>query len=213
MNRRRVLRWLASGGAVGLSGCALLRPGEQRSVRPTPERPERPGDEALVDYVGDHAETTVANRMIRDRRASTVSVDCRAVVVKRTDTGVYLVTERDGSAQFDDRSGSFTTTLFYAVTDSATVPVGNEQVRDTEVYESSEESENLDKTSGIGISNFDGTERTFRWPVVEEPAWAGLWIAITPDGRLIACGAADSECATPYPLSPESDTLTARDPL
>jgi hypothetical protein len=138
------------------------------------------------------------------------------------------------------------------------VAVDNEQVRDTEVYEPSEESENLDQTSGIEVSNFDdtehdltvsvsdterarsdpvfertftlsrhagidifelvrkagtydvsaaladGTERTFRWRVVEEPAWAGLWIAITPGGRLLACGAVDSECATTYPLPPES---------
>jgi len=267
MNRRRVLRWLASSGAVSLFGCALLRPGEQSSVRPTPERPERLGDEALVDYVGDHAETTVANRMIRDREVSTVSVGCRAVVAKRNGAGIYLVAECFGSSQFEDMTGSFTTTPFYAVTDSDTVAVDNEQVRDTEVYESSEESENLDQTSGIEVFNFDDTEhdltvsvsdterarsdpvsertfalsrhagidifelvrkagtydvtatlndgtgRPFQWEVVEDSAWTGLWIAITPDGQLLACGAVDSECATRYPLPPERDTLTPRNPV
>jgi len=264
MRRRRTLHWLVSGGVVAVSGCALIRPGEQSSVQPTPESPDDSTDEAVVEYVQDHAATTVANRMIRDRGASSVSIDCRAVVSKRTNTGLYLVTECDGSAQFDDKSGSFTTTLFYAVTDRATVPVDNEQVRDTELYESGVESENLDKWSGIDVSNFDGIdhnvtvlvsdteragsdpileqrltlssqaglddfwrirkagtyevkverddgpERTFRWQVVEEQAWAGLWIAITPDDQLIACGAVDSECATTYPLPPESETLTPR---
>lgn len=253
MKRREAL--LVAGSTVAaLGGCSAAPLGSSTSTRPLPEKPRDLNEEAVVEYVREHAEVSRANRAIR-RGADEIHVDCSAAVARRDGDGFYVATRCYGSSRSGEMHGHFGYFPFYYVDGDATIPIDPGIVRDVETYEV--EGERLAESGdrrGIEIANFDdvdhvlsvsvtdvgrgrsdpiferefpvgkhggvephpfvassgtyavdvaldgGTDQRFRWRVVEDPTWYGVWIAITPDGELFTCGTVEGDCATAYPV-------------